>query len=242
MKKKLAIFDFDSTIKKTTMEGGGLVVLLPDQKLTQEMIQCKLNKDWDGLRISIANELNSLNQVSKQDIINACAKEGQLIQHIDKTIKFLAEDHDIVIISGALDEFVKIFLDANGILEYVTDVLSTPATITDDGKIVIKNYPENWIGPCPITGRKLCKENVLKDYIHRKNNQYDEMVYVGDGSNDFCAARTLGIKDIICPRQGYTLEKMLKEYKESIRAQIAPWKDGLDLIEKLSLLTKQQKN
>ena len=171
MKKKLAIFDFDSTIKKTTMEGGGLVVLLPDQKLTQEMIQCKLNKDWDGLRISVANELNSLNQVSKQDIINACAKEGQLIQHIDKTIKFLAEDHDIVIISGALDEFVKIFLDANGILEYVTDVLSTPATITDDGKIVIKNYPENWIGPCPITARKLCKENVLKDYIHRKNNQ-----------------------------------------------------------------------
>ena len=58
MKKKLAIFDFDSTIKKTTMEGGGLVVLLPDQKLTQEMVQCKLNKDWDGLRISIANELN----------------------------------------------------------------------------------------------------------------------------------------------------------------------------------------
>ena len=242
MKKKLAIFDFDSTIKKTTMEGGGLVVLLPDQKLTQEMIQCKLNKDWDGLRISIANELNSLNQVSKQDIINACAKEGQLIQHIDKTIKFLAEDHDIVIISGALDEFVKIFLDANGILEYVTDVLSTPATITDEGKIVIKNYPENWIGPCPVTGRKLCKENVLKDYIHRKNNQYDELVYVGDGSNDFCAAQTLGIKDTICPRQGYTLEKMLKKEEECISAQITPWNDGLDLIEKLSLLARQQKH
>ena len=241
MKKKLAIFDFDSTIKKTTMEGGGLVVLLPDQKLTQEMIQCKLDKDWDGLRISIANELNSLNQVSKQDIINACAKEGQLIQYIDKTIKFLAEDHDIVIISGALDEFVKIFLDANGILEYVTNVLSTPATITDEGKIVIKNYPENWIGPCPITGRKLCKENVLKDYIHRKNNQYDEMVYVGDGSNDFCAARTLGIKDIICPRQGYTLDKMLQEEEEFISAHITPWKDGLDLVEKLSLAKQPKK-
>ena len=241
MKKKLAIFDFDSTIKKTTMEGGGLVVLLPDQKLTQEMIQCKLNKDWDGLRISIANELNSLNQVSKQDIINACAKEGQLIQHIDNTIKFLAEDHDIVIISGALDEFVKIFLDANGILEYVTDVLSTPATITDDGKIVIKNYPENWIGPCPITARKLCKENVLKDYIYRKNNQYDEMVYVGDGSNDFCAAQTLGMKDIICPRQGYTLDKMLQEEEEFISAHITPWKDGLDLVEKLSLAKQQKK-
>ena len=58
MKTKLAIFDFDHTVKKTTMEGSGLVVLLPDQKLTQEMDQCKLNKDWDGLRISIANELN----------------------------------------------------------------------------------------------------------------------------------------------------------------------------------------
>ena len=80
MKTKLAIFDFDFTIKKTTMEGSGLIVLLPNQKLTQKltqkMVQCKLNKDWDGLRISIANELNSLNQVSKQDIINACAKEG----------------------------------------------------------------------------------------------------------------------------------------------------------------------
>ena len=58
MKTKLAIFDFDSTVKKTTMEGGGLVVLLPNKKLTPEMEQCRLNKDWDGLRISIANELN----------------------------------------------------------------------------------------------------------------------------------------------------------------------------------------
>jgi pyridoxal phosphate phosphatase PHOSPHO2 len=240
MKTKLAIFDFDSTVKKTTMEGNGLIVLLPDQKFTQEMDQCKLNHDWDGLRISIANELNSLNQWSKQDIVDAISKEGQLIQHIEKTIKFLSKDHDIIIISGALDEFVKIFLDARGILEHVTDVLSTPATITDEGKIVIKSYPENWIGPCTVTGRKLCKENALKDFIARKNDQYNEMVYVGDGSNDFCAARTLGIKDIICPRQGYALEKMLKKEEECISAQIAPWQDGLDLVEKL-LLARQQK-
>merc|ERR550525_712224 len=89
--------------------------------------------------------------------------------------------------------------------------------------------------PCPITARKLCKENVLKDYIYRKNNQYDEMVYVGDGSNDFCAAQTLVMKDIICPRQGYTLDKMLQEEEEFISAHITPWKDGLDLVEKLSL-------
>jgi len=240
MKTKLAIFDFDSTVKKTTMEGGGLVVLLPNQKLTPEMDQCRLNKDWDGLRVSIANELNRLNQVSKQDIIDASAKEGQLILHIDKTIKFLAEDHDIIIISGALDEFVKIFLEAQGILEYVTDVLSTPAMITDEGKIVIKSIPENWIGPCPVTGRKLCKENALKDFIARKNDQYDEMIYVGDGGNDFCAAQTLGIKDIICPRQGYTLEKMLKEEEKLISAHIAPWKDGLDLVEKLSLVRQHK--
>ena len=179
--------------------------------------------------------------MSKQDIIDAISKEGQLIQHIDKTFKFLAQDHDIIIISGALDEFVKIFLETNGILEHVTDVLSTPAMITDEGKIVIKSFPENWIGPCHVTGRKLCKENALKDFIAGKNDQYDEMVYIGDGINDFCAARTLGIKDVICPKQGYCLEKMLKEEEKLISAQIAPWKDGLDIIEKLSLLTKQQK-
>ena len=58
MNTKLAIFDFDWTVRKATMEGQGLVALLPDQKLTQEMDQCTLNNDWDGLRISIANELN----------------------------------------------------------------------------------------------------------------------------------------------------------------------------------------
>ena len=106
---------------------------------------------------------------------------------------------------------------------------------------MIKSYPENWIGPCPVTGRKLCKENALKDFIAQKNNQYDEMAYVGDGSNDFCAARTLGIKDIICPRQGYTLDKMLQEEIEFISAHITPWKDGLDLVEKLSLAKQQKK-
>ena len=94
------------------------------------------------------------------------------------------------------------------------------------GKLLISPIPENWGGPCKTSGRSICKVSVLKYFM--EEHSYEKLVYVGDGSNDLCAALTLGANDIVCPREGFALEKLLKQ--NCVQAQILPWKDGIDLL------------
>ena len=49
-------------------------------------------------------------------------------------------------------------------------------------------------------------------------------MYVGDGSNDYCAARQLGRRDLVCARRGYALaERLAREPVEAEVAESQPW-------------------
>jgi len=56
-----------------------------------------------------------------------------------------------------------------------------------------------------------------------------EIIYVGDGSGDFCPSSQLVSGDIICCRDGWALHSKLLECNNSLRAQIRPWRNGADL-------------
>ena len=55
----------------------------------------------------------------------------------------------------------------------------------------------------------LCKSLFFEDFIKDKKDRYDKIFYIGDGKNDFCLSKKLGVNDIIFPRFNYTLYKIL---------------------------------
>ena len=59
---------------------------------------------------------------------------------------------------------------------------------------------------CPIN---LCKKKALNDYIENSQIQYDSILYFGDGSIDFCPAKSLSNKDYVLARKGLALEKKM---------------------------------
>jgi len=63
------------------------------------------------------------------------------------------------------------------------------------------------------------------------NRQYEQIMYFGDGSNDFCVSRSLRTKDIVFPRKGFRLVSILE--KEPISAQVIPWRNGKDVMNKI---------
>ena len=60
---------------------------------------------------------------------------------------------------------------------------------------------------------------------------FDKIFYIGDGKNDFCLSKKLGINDIVFPRVNYSLYKILydKNGKKEVKAKIIPWNNGNDI-------------
>ena len=59
-----------------------------------------------------------------------------------------------------------------------------------------------------------------------------QVIYVGDGSNDFCAAKQLTIGDYLFVRRGFRLEKLIAEGgHEQLQCQIEYWTDWKDLLQ-----------
>ena len=232
MKNKLAVFDFDMTIKQFApgFTCQGLSNLFPNQKIPSEILDIKKEMRWDDFSKYLIEKINQQLKMTKKDIIDSVANDGELITGMDKLIKFLSKDHDIIIISGCNVEFIKIFLENYNLLEFITDIFSKPSTITECGKILISPLPKEWGEFCKITNRKFCKAAVLQYFL--KDRNYDKILYIGDGENDLCPALNLSAKDLVCPRKGYKLDTKIKEF--CIQAQIVPWSTGQDILDCVS--------
>ena len=125
MKKNLAIFDFDHTIKEhgETFTLGGRAKLFPGQKIPEEIILCrskykKAELSKKNFYETVNNSFNSVN-CPKKDVIEAIANDGSLVNGIDQVIKKLFMTHDIIIITGSEDKTVELFLAKHNLLMFV---------------------------------------------------------------------------------------------------------------------------
>merc|ERR1712018_613274 len=214
-----------ATIFKITKNCSGFLSLFPNGDIPENISQLIKDREWDKARQIVPSEVNKLNHIKKGDINEALVNSGELVNHMDQALKYFSKEHDIIIISGA--QKIQSFLERYGVLNVIDKIYGVPSKITDDAKILIDSRPNEWGGSCSITERDFCKEQILKYHIKSTHD------YVGDGLNDFCAAQSLGAKDIVCARQGKKLESVLE--KESISAKVVIWDDGLDLLDKLKI-------
>ena len=139
-----------------------------------------------------------------------------------------SKNYDIIILSGGFDDLIKTFLVKHDLLDLIKEVFAIPTTVSDDGKITVNSIPKEWGGPCRSPGAGIiCKASIIKYYM-AKNQHYEKLIYVGDGSNDICPPPILGVNDIVFPRQDYKMESLIKN--QCISAKIIPWKDGFDIM------------
>ena len=79
----------------------------------------------------------------------------------------------------------------------------------------------------------------MEDYWKENNkDEYNKILYVGDGGNDLCLSKKLSEKDYVFPRKNYKLYKLLfnENKKDEIKANIYPWQNGQEIIDILETL------
>ena len=64
----------------------------------------------------------------------------------------------------------------------------------------------------------------------KRDIKWKQIIYVGDGSADYCASLSLHQGEHVLARTGYSLHKrLLKDGGESFAGIIEEWKDGYDV-------------
>lgn len=111
----------------------------------------------------------------RKELMDACAvvdqklirqKGGKLFEDLEATLKLLAEQHDLYIVSNCEDGYIEAFYEAHGLESYFKDYENPGRTGLSKG------------------------ENIL---LVMKRNSIDQAVYVGDTQGDLDAARHAGI-------------------------------------------------
>ena len=88
--------------------------------------------------------------------------------------------------------------------------------------------------------------NLLKAYISRgkvdvfityedytENKQYEKIIFVCDGNNDYCLGKKLEKNDKIFVRKDYSLYRKLynKGWKDNLQCDIKCWENGNEIVE-----------
>jgi len=108
-----------------------------------------------------------------------------------------------VIISDANSVFIDNILNHFDCRDCFERIFTNPARYEASGALRVNPYVELPHG-CRRCPRNLCKGQVLDDLL--KQQQYDQVVYAGDGSGDFCPCTRLKSSDIVLARLHYPNE------------------------------------
>jgi len=233
MKSKLAVFDFDLTIREVDKNNDwqyGVGHLFPGGKLPEELVEIRKKH---GSKIFLQDYLtplvNKMGLEKKELEYGFAYKNGSIIEKMDEVTKYLSKDHDIIMISGTFRSYTDNFLKRYGLFEHFEEIFASPGTITEQGEWKIGQYDQSkWGPPCKACHDSFCKKHVM--HLFAKDRNYQEIKYFGDGLNDSDAAMSLKETDTVFPRKDYKLDFLISNEDIDIKANVCPWKDGSDIL------------
>lgn len=112
-------------------------------------------------------------------------------------------------------------LQHHGLTDIFSEIITNPASFTADGLLevtrrVLASDPKQH--KCTVgCSANMCKGEELEAYLERQGGRstYDRIVYIGDGSNDFCPLLRLTKNDLALVRFDYSLARRIAKEGET---------------------------
>lgn len=224
----LVVFDFDDTI----IEGNSDAVAedLSPGGLPNEITSLIDTEGWNKYMGEVFRHLHKQG-IDKDQILSGLEKVP-FVPGMAQLFRCLANPElkaDVVILSDANLVFISHILQVTGLYNIVQKIYTNPAWFDDRGCLNINFYhKQNW---CTISPINMCKGHILTSHLNEQKLNgvtYKQIAYVGDGSNDYCAALRLSSSDIVFPRKGFHLLEKIKK-QGHVKAKVSPWQSGEDI-------------
>ena len=234
MTLKLAVFDFDNTIVNENVYST-----ICNNLLINKCLSDKVKTDNWIERMNVLFEMNCLTE----EKIKKYLKDVKIDETMKMLLKHLFNNgYEMIIISDNNSFFIDYILKDNNVRSYFKKIYTNEGRFDKNGILkltglneVLKETFECYLEPNKCQPN-ICKRLVLSHHI-KKINLKGNLIYVGDGNNDFCPAYELNESDVLCIRKGYALEKLVASegYSSKTKAKIIYWSNGYDLTKILEL-------
>ncbi|KAH8828568.1 phosphatase phospho-type [Flagelloscypha sp. PMI_526] len=144
-----------------------------------------------------------------------------------------SREHDVPCLSNANSVFISTILEDKKLTELFTEVITNPAEFEDSGLLKLRRRvdPDGPQHKCTVgCSPNMCKGDELDAFLSRHGAQFDKVIYVGDGSNDFCPVLRLRSEDLVLCRQSFGLQKRINN-EGGLKCQAQYWEGAWEVEE-----------
>ena len=238
-KKTLLIFDFDKTILNDDSFGHIILNTLTKEEL--QIIYNNRNENWvDGYNYALKQlKSHGITKEKFNEMLNQISLT-QGMSDLFNYIKEKKENYDSIILSSNYEYVIKYILNKNNIIDIFLDIITNPSREANQDEkeqfiYVLKKREHN----CKICNPCSCKKNEFKEFCNTHDmNNYDKVIFICDGFNDFCLAVDLGENDITLMRKNFALYKKIKSknFENNLKCKVQAWESGNDIINYLETI------
>ncbi|KAG7400205.1 putative phosphatase phospho1 [Phytophthora boehmeriae] len=235
----LVIFDYDWSLINDNSDTFIFQVLYPELLATlreRRTTQPSWTKMMDDMLGDLAKDKPDITPAMIRDAIAKVPIQPRMLD----ALRLVVDQHnaDVKIVSDANSIYIQSMLELQDLTRHVSEVITNPAAfeVLENGhRLRVHPYHAGADKPhaCRWCPTNMCKGRIVDTL--RSAQPYAHVLYVGDGSGDFCAATHLTKDDILFARadesdgKSYGLQKRINANPEMIKASVVPWSTGDDI-------------
>ncbi|KAI5123066.1 hypothetical protein M0805_000500 [Coniferiporia weirii] len=237
VKRQLVVFDFDWSLADQDTDRWIFEILAPH--LRRKMKTLKSVVQWTDLVAQSLREVHAEGK-TREDIENALRImpfHPAMIRAIKKLKARTDVDTTFFILSNSNSVFISTILQAKEITDIFDLVVTNPAEWDPSGLLKLRRRvdPDGPQHSCIVgCSPNMCKGDELDTFL-KDRASYDRVVYVGDGSNDFCPVIRLREQDTILCRTHRGLQRRIDQ-EGGVRCNIKYWGGAWEVEEIFDLL------
>lgn len=236
----LVIFDYDWSLIDENSDTFIFSQLYP-QLLATLHERRKSERSWTKLMNEMLNQLAQDKPAISPAMIRDAVSRAPIQSQMLNALRLASKQYNtqVKIVSDANSVYIESMLTARNLLPNVSEIITNPALFEamENGRTRLRVSPYHSENLAPH-GCKWCPTNMCKGQIVdslRQAHPYITILYVGDGSGDFCAATRLTKNDLVFARadeangKAYGLKARIDRHPTMVAAPVIPWRTGEDI-------------
>ncbi|KAL4290882.1 hypothetical protein GQ457_14G006820 [Hibiscus cannabinus] len=221
----LVIFDFDKTVIDCDSDNW----VVDELGFTELFNQLLPTMPWNSLMDKMMGEIHARGKTI-DDIVEVL-KRTPIHPRIVPAIKSAhALGCELRVVSDANMFFIETILENLGLRECFSEIDTNPGVVDDEEKLRIfphHDFTKSSHG-CSLCPPNMCKGMVIEK-IQASFEGKKKIIYLGDGSGDYCPRLKLGEADYMMPRKDFPVWDLICRNPVLIKAEIHGWSDGEEL-------------
>jgi len=235
-KRLLVVYDFDWSM--ADQDTDHYIFEVNDITLRRKLRDLQEKVQWTDLVAMLLREFHE--QGGTREQIETALKNmpfhPAMVRAITGLKKTAVPATTLFCLSNANSVFIRTILQDKGLLDLFTEIVTNPAEWDESGllKLYRRVDPDGPQHGCMIgCSANMCKGEELEAFLERHKPEFDQIIYVGDGENDYCPVLRLRSQDVVLCRRQKGLEKRIEKEgpKDGLKCRVYKWTQAWEVEE-----------